>query len=99
MSPYREAPRHARPSGLLPHRAHRTGGPGRLTEPMPAAQRLARWVPLIWWILYTTIGPSLPDPFVAHQKWIGLIGTMLLIVLVETWIGVRQRSRPTAAML
>lgn len=92
MSLYREAPRHARPSGILPHIPHRAGQ-GRRTASLPAGLRLARWTPLIWWVLARTIEVVLPGRFAHACTLAGAAGTMLLIVVVETWLGTWQRIR------
>jgi hypothetical protein len=38
-----------------------------------------------------------PGPLPAYYKWIGAAGISLLILIVETRIGVRQRRRPSSA--
>jgi hypothetical protein len=94
---YREPPRHARPLALPPGRPPRAAGLGRSIAPAPAAQRLARWIPVLWWISFRTIGPTLPGALADDTKLAGAAVTIVLIIVVETWISVRQRRRPTVA--
>ena len=61
-------------------------------------QRLARWTPLVWWILARTIGDSLPGPLAYDYTLVGCVGAIVLILVVETWIYARQRSRPAPGL-
>lgn len=92
---YREPPRHARPPAPL-KRALRADGHGRSITSPTAVHRLARWIPVLWWICYRTIEPTPHWALADDTKLIGATVAVGLIVVVETWISVRQRSRQTA---